>query len=64
MMSGEEIFYSTDSVAQEAGADDETSDVNMFPITPSLHPASLLVNYTSNPAAPSSSCETYLPCQG
>ncbi|KAF9642801.1 hypothetical protein BDM02DRAFT_3231335 [Thelephora ganbajun] len=29
MMSGEEqVFYSTDTVAWEAGADDETSDVN------------------------------------
>jgi ATP-dependent DNA helicase PIF1 len=33
MMSGEEqVFYSADSVTQEAGADDKTSDVNMFPI--------------------------------
>ena len=32
MMSGEEqTFYSADTVAQEAGADGETSDVNTFP---------------------------------
>ena len=32
MMSGEEqVFFSTNTVAQEAGADDETSDVNTFP---------------------------------
>ena len=28
----EQVFYSADSVAQEAGADDETSDANAFPI--------------------------------
>ena len=33
MMSGEDqVFYSADSVVQEAGADDETSDVNTFPL--------------------------------
>jgi len=33
MMSGEEqVFYSADTVTQEAGADDESSDVNTFPV--------------------------------
>ena len=33
MMGGEElVFLNTDSVAQEAGAGNETSDINMFPI--------------------------------
>jgi len=33
LMSGEEqVFYSADTVAREAGADDETSDVNTFPV--------------------------------
>ena len=33
MMSGnEQVFYSADSVTQEAGVDDETSDVNTFPV--------------------------------
>ena len=32
MMSGEEqVFYSADTVVQEAGADHKTSDVNTFP---------------------------------
>ena len=33
LMSGEEqVFYSADTVAREAGADDKTSDVNTFPV--------------------------------
>jgi hypothetical protein len=33
MMSGEEqVFHSADSVVREAGADNETSDVNTFPV--------------------------------
>ena len=37
MMSGEEqVFYSADTVAREAGADNETSDINTFP-TEFLH---------------------------
>jgi hypothetical protein len=37
MMSGEEqVFFSADTVAREAGADDETSDANTFP-TEFLH---------------------------
>ena len=44
IMSGEEqVFYSADTVAREAGADNETSDVNTFPseFLRSLTPSSL-----------------------
>ena len=30
--SEEQVFYSVNSIAQEAGADDKTLDMNMFPI--------------------------------
>ena len=32
MLGEERVFHSADSVAQEAGADDETSDVNTYPV--------------------------------
>ena len=32
MFGEEQVYYSADSVVQEAGANDETSDINTFPI--------------------------------